>query len=190
MPSVTTKSGDKGETHLFGGDRVRKSALRIHAYGTIDELNSILGLILSEEDLETDLPLSLFEATGKAQYTLFHIGADLATPEHNKKVKTRRLTTAQTEEVEEWIEDLESRVPEQTEFLIPSGARLAALFHLARTVCRRAERYIVELSDSEEINDELIVYINRLSDLLYLAARYVNIVNNETELPVPSAQNE
>lgn len=167
--SVTTKTGDKGTTMLFGGQRVSKASARLHAYGTVDELNAILGLVLSE----SDLPKNLWSQLIRTQRVLFTVGGDLATPS-DSKAKVPRMTDHEAAEVEQWIYALEETLPVQKRFILPSGSRLGSLLHHARTVCRRAERWVVGLAEHEEINPFVITYLNRLSDYLFVAAREEN----------------
>jgi cob(I)alamin adenosyltransferase len=168
--SIVTKTGDKGETGLFGGDRVAKDATRIQAYGTVDELNALLGVVLSQEAV----PLQGRRQVETIQHLLFRLGADLATPQ-NKTAKQDRINADHIAEMEMAIAELEKMLPEQTAFLLPGGCRASAFLHLARTVCRRAERHVVKLRREEEINVEVIIFLNRLSDYLFLLARKVNI---------------
>ena len=170
-PSISTRTGDTGTTTLYGGQKVAKSALRIHAYGDVDELNAILGVILAEELLPSLVRISIEEV----QRVLFAVGADLATPLASKQ-QVQRLSNQPTIDLEVAGHNLEEELEPLQHFVLPSGSRTGALLHQARTVCRRAERMTVALSEQEDINDEVIVYLNRLSDYLFLAARYVNKV--------------
>ncbi|PIQ76844.1 ATP:cob(I)alamin adenosyltransferase [Candidatus Peregrinibacteria bacterium CG10_big_fil_rev_8_21_14_0_10_49_24] len=167
--SLSTRTGDKGKTGLFGGKRVSKAETRLHAYGTVDELNAILGCILAD----SNLPAHLSEGILSIQRTLFCIGSDLATP-LDSPATVDRVRSHSTTSLEKRSVALEEDLSPLTNFLLPGGSALAALFHHARTVCRRAERWIVALSEQEDINPEVIVYINRLSDHLFLAARFTN----------------
>lgn len=177
--SIVTKTGDKGQTGLFGGKRVSKTNPRIHAYGTVDELNACLGVVLAEEDL----PVKLHHQLLSTQRLLFVVGADLATPLESK-AKIQRVLPAHTADLEEWIMALESSLPTLTRFILPSGSRIGALLHQARTVCRRAERWVVGLAESETINVQVQVYLNRLGDYLFLAAREANRHAGAQELEV------
>ncbi len=178
-PSLSTTGGDKGKTGLFGGDRVSKSSSRIHAYGTVDELNAILGLILTEKDVPEELRKQLHEI----QKDLFCLGADLASPYQSLCSGTGqapsargvvRIEEADTQRIEEWGVALEQDLPVLQKFILPSGCRAAALLHQARTVCRRAERWMVQLNEEEPINSCALIFVNRLSDYLFLASRAVN----------------
>jgi len=170
MPTISTKTGDNGETGLVGGKRVSKASTRIHAYGTVDELNAVIGLILSEEIIAKELA-EQFQAIQKQ---LFVIGADLATPAQNNTTTVPRISAEDVHRLEQWGNQLEQVLPAMKHFILPSGSRAGALLHLARTVCRRAERWVVDLSAKEEVNPALIKYLNRLSDYFFLASRTVN----------------
>lgn len=167
--SITTKTGDKGRTGLFGGQRVLKSSTRLHAYGTVDELNSVLGVVLAEPTIDSTLRDQLLTV----QKQLFKIGADLATVMESS-AKISRADASDSEMIESWISELENTLPVLKRFILPSGSRLGALLHQARTVCRRAERWVVALDQEEAINHEVVVVLNRLSDYLFLAAREAN----------------
>jgi cob(I)alamin adenosyltransferase len=170
VSKIYTKTGDSGETSLFGGLRVPKDALRVEAYGTIDELNSLLGVIRSQE-----LPEGIGDIIRNIQSDLFIIGADLATPHHKgKKTVFPRLTIRRVEVLEKYIDATERHLPELRSFILPEGVRPAAELHFARTVCRRAERLVVRLSRNEKITEAIIPYLNRLSDLIFILARRVN----------------
>jgi cob(I)alamin adenosyltransferase len=164
--SIVTRTGDRGQTGLFGGRRISKSDARLHAYGTVDELNAVLGVALAEDEI----PAQLQKELHSVQRILFTVGADLATP-LEKTDRVQRVLAPHIEEVERWIERLEPTLPILTRFILPSGSRTGALLHLARTVCRRAERWVVTLGERERINPQVQVYLNRLSDYLFLAAR-------------------
>lgn len=170
---IYTRRGDGGETDLFGGKRVRKDALRVEAYGCVDELNAALGVVSSElqdEDLRGYLEV--------IQASLFDLGAELATPNAEDvaaKVRTgRRIASEDIDELETWTDRLEEELAPLVNFLLPGGARAAALLHLARTVCRKAERRAVSLAAQEKISPLLVRYLNRLSDLFFVMARSVN----------------
>lgn len=167
--SIVTKTGDKGTSGLFGGGRVSKAATRLHAYGTVDELNAVLGLALTEPAMPKDLEEHLHEL----QRFLFLMGADLATPVEST-ASVPRVRKADVSTIETWITELEPTLPALTRFILPSGSRLGSLLHLARTVCRRAERWIVGLATEETVNPAVLVFLNRLGDFLFLAAREAN----------------
>jgi cob(I)alamin adenosyltransferase len=167
---IYTKTGDKGETSLFAGGRVRKDSPRVEAYGTVDELNACLGMICAQ------LPDGeVLECLRHIQIELFDLGADLATPVTAVTRKDiPRAREEQTLRLEEWIDRYEEELPPLTRFILPSGSLAGATLHFARTVCRRAERQVVALEQTEQVNPELIRYLNRLSDLLFVLARLVN----------------
>jgi len=163
---VYTRTGDKGETALVGGKRVSKASARVEAYGDIDELNSLLGVARAEiEDAEVD------EVLRSIQNELFTVGADLASP---RDVAVPRIEGELVQRLEQIIDRFNHQMPPLEEFILPAGTRGAALLHLARAVCRRAERCIVALAHEEEINEHLLAYVNRLSDLLFVMARWTN----------------
>lgn len=166
-PTLSTRGGDAGETGLFGGKRLSKTHPRIHAYGTVDELNAVLGLVLAEKDVPTVLRT---HCTG-IQKMLFTIGADLAAPEDRT---VPRVTLDDIKVLERWGVELEQSLPQLKHFILPSGSRAGSLLHLARTVCRRAERWVVALKEEEPVNEHVLVYLNRLGDYLFLAARMAN----------------
>jgi len=174
---IYTKTGDSGDTGLFGGPRVRKDCPRIEAYGTVDELNAVLGLARCE-------PLALdFDALlARIQNDLFDVGAELATPEaQTKQVPTIGAThiTALETAIDHW----EAVLTPLRQFILPGGSRAAAQLHVARTVCRRAERRVVTLAASETVSHALFVYLNRLSDLLFVLARAANHLGGQPDVP-------
>ncbi len=165
---IYTKRGDKGQTSLFGGTTIQKSSVRIHAYGTVDELNSVLGMALSNPVSSTGKEILI-----EIQKQLFVLGADLATlPSKDSKIE--RIGNTQIEQLESWIDELDEQLPKLTSFILPGGSAAGSSLHLARTVCRRAERHTVELKTSEPISEETVIYLNRLSDLLFVLARFEN----------------
>jgi cob(I)alamin adenosyltransferase len=168
---IYTKTGDKGETGLFGGERVAKNALRVETYGTVDELNSFLGFTL-EQVKEP----AIKEVLQKIQNDFFTVGCDLATPmtEANARLSSPRVQAAMYQALEQEIDRFTAQLPPLNGFILPGGSPGAAALHVARTVCRRAERRVVTLSHSEEIGPHVLIYLNRLSDLLFVLARYEN----------------
>ncbi len=167
MTKIYTKTGDDGTTGLFGNIRVKKSDPRIAAYGTVDELNAMIGIILSSK-----LPSDLEKLLTQIQNDLFVVGADLANP--NLRNTSNRVTSKMVKFLENQIDKLEEKLSPITYFILPGGHLSASQTHLARAICRRAETNIVYLSEKEQINNECIVYMNRLSDLLFVIARTVN----------------
>jgi len=174
---IYTKKGDKGETALFGGTKTRKSDVRIHAYGTVDELNSVIGMVLSHE--LTDFGN---EILSQVQNDLFVVGATLATPDPEKS-RIDEVGQHEIEQLESWIDKLEVELDPLKSFILPGGNGGGATLHFARTVCRRAERETVELSQRESIPPAAVIYLNRLSDLLFVLARYENKSQNAEEIP-------
>ncbi len=167
---IYTKTGDRGETGLFGGPRVRKSDPRVEAYGDVDELNASLGTARAiVEDPELDAEL------GRIQAELFCVGAELATP-HGAKARSAipPVDPAWTARLERAVDAWDAELPPLTRFVLPGGTRTAAALHVARTVCRRAERRAVALAAEAEVEGEVLTYLNRLSDLLFTAARLAN----------------
>ncbi len=175
---IYTKTGDDGTTGLFGGERVFKDALRIEAYGTVDELNSVLGIVRNHNDDE-----KLSTILNAIQNSLFEVGADLATPMSIKNDYIKRLQVSEVEQIEQWIDELDDKLPELTNFILPGGSPSSAYLHLARNVCRRAERCTISLSKEEPIGKVVIQYLNRLSDLLFVLARYANFVAGIPDTP-------
>ena len=167
---IYTKTGDGGDTRLLAPGRVRKDHPRIEAYGTVDELNALLGLARS-----SGLPEGVDQVIGRAQNELFSLGAQLAAADPNLAPEPS-ITSRHVEALERDIDNLDRSLPLLTQFILPGGAVPAAALHVARTVCRRAERRVVSLSDmdSQSVPEILIQYLNRLGDLLFVAARAVN----------------
>lgn len=179
---IYTKTGDKGKTALYGGTRVSKSDLRVECYGTVDELNAYLGF---SKSLITENEVTQY--LDKIQFDLFTLGAELATPADKMTLAngTPRLpvliSEKEIEELEHWIDNLDEKLEPLQFFILPSGGTEAASLHIARTICRRAERILVALSENEEMRNETIKYLNRLSDFLFVLARYVAKMNGKTE---------
>jgi cob(I)alamin adenosyltransferase len=172
ISKVYTKTGDKGETSLVGGARVSKASPRVEAYGDVDELNSIIGLsraALLDEQID--------EALSLIQNDLFTLGADLASP---SQIEVPRIQTSFIETLEELSDRFLAELEPLKEFILPGGSKAGATLHLARTVARRAERRAVKLSETEDVNELALVYLNRLSDLLFILAR---VVNRRGEVP-------
>lgn len=176
---IYTKTGDKGETSLFGGERVWKDDLRICAYGTVDELNAILGVAITEL---TNKELKI--AVEGIQNDLFTVGSDLASPldRENKNLVVPRVDVKFINRLEALIDKYNSQLPELKNFILPGGSKGSAILHHARTVCRRAEREVVSLSKNGKINSYVEVYLNRLSDLLFVLARFESFMNNTADI--------
>ncbi len=176
---IYTKTGDRGETGLFGGERVSKNSLRIEAYGTIDELNSFVGLTIIEVSDK-----SVKDLLQKIQNWLFSIGADLATPDNEK---TKKLNIFRTPEqyylyIEKEIDKYESKLDKLRNFILPCGTKGAALLHICRTITRRAERLVVALNSKVKIGNNIIIFLNRLSDLFFVLARFDNAVTGTPDI--------
>ena len=173
---IYTRTGDRGTTSLFGGKRIDKNSARIEAYGCVDELNSLIGTIVAAKP-DADVLKKLIRVQGE----LFVLGTDLATPTI-VKVKIPRVTKIYITRLEKGIDFFGKRLPTLINCILPGGGRVGSSLHLARTVARRAERKIVELSNTEKINQISLVYINRLSDWLFVLARLVNFEENAKEI--------
>lgn len=165
---IYTKRGDKGKTSLFGGTRVAKSSARIEAYGTVDELNSLIGLAAAD-----DITSHGSQLIKKVQEDLFVLGSDLATPPDYKE-RIDRLGQGAIDFLEDAIDEMEEELEPLKNFILPGGAKQGATLHYARTVCRRAERNVVACADQEDISEIPLKYLNRLSDFLFVLARYEN----------------
>ena len=164
---IYTKTGDEGKTSLFDNSRVWKSDNRIMSYGAVDELNSALGILGS-----LDLELEVKKIINRIQNDLFVVGSDLANPDMtNTKIRT---TNEMVEYLEQIIDNFEAELPDLVSFILPGGTLISSILHLSRTVARRAETHVVELSRKEEINKISGIYLNRLSDLLFVLARITN----------------
>ena len=169
LTRIYTRAGDAGETSLGDGSRVSKTDLRIEAYGTVDELNSFLGLALAG-----DLPAEFRPWLEQAQNDLFDLGADLAVPLEDEKHERLRVTQAQVERLEELCDLVNARLEPLKSFVLPGGSEAAARLHVARAACRRAERLAFALSESQSVSSTALAYLNRLSDLLFILARAAN----------------
>ncbi len=160
-----TKTGDAGKTRLVGGAEVPKTSVRVEAYGEVDELNSVIGICRTECDIE-----SLTKQLESIQHDLFDIGSDLASLSPWEGMI--RVDSNSISKLEGWIDSLTEHVPELTSFVLPGGTKLNSYLHLARSVCRRTERSVLRLAESESINISIPIYLNRLSDFLFAAARF------------------
>jgi cob(I)alamin adenosyltransferase len=177
---IYTRTGDDGETALGTGKRVSKADIRIQAYGTVDETNAVVGLVR----LHTAEFKVLDAMLGRIQNELFDLGADLCMPDAEKAL---RIAPSQYERLEREIDDLNEALPPLRSFVLPGGHPAAVHLHLARTVCRRAERLIVELKFHESVSEGAIAYINRLSDFFFVASRWVNARSSGDVLWVPGS---
>ncbi|MDW4550278.1 cob(I)yrinic acid a,c-diamide adenosyltransferase [Defluviimonas sp. D31] len=185
LNKIYTRTGDKGETALGDGSRVAKHSARVTAYGTVDEVNSVLGLTRLHATGEMDAALA------RIQNDLFDLGADLCRPEMEKDGEAGypvlRMVDAQVARLESEIDAMNAKLSPLRSFILPGGSALAAHLHLARTVSRRAERMVVELADAESVNPAAVKYLNRLSDWFFVAARIANDDGRADVLWVPGA---
>ncbi len=179
---IYTKTGDKGETSLYGGTRVSKAAARVESYGTLDELNAFIGLAKAEISDE-----KVLNQLQKIQFDLFTVGSEAATPTdkmllaNGKNRLDLMISEKEITELELWMDDFDAELEPLRFFILPSGGKAAATVHVCRTVCRRAERAMVFLNETEEVRPELIKYLNRLSDYLFILARYISKISGEKE---------
>lgn len=188
LNKIYTRTGDKGTTALGSGERVRKDSLRVSAYGTVDETNAAVGMArvhLAGESFPVDVDAIL----GRIQNDLFDLGADLCLPDRGKPLpyEPLRVVPQQVERLESEIDEMNAALAPLRSFVLPGGSAGAAALHVARTVCRRAERLLVELAaePDEPVSEAAIRYLNRLSDLLFVASRYVNDRGERDVLWVP-----
>jgi len=181
---IYTKTGDKGQTSLFGGTRVPKYHLRIEAYGTVDELNSYIGLIRDQkiDDYTSHILI-------KIQNELFTLGAMLATPPDKKVLKSgkerlniHQINTNSVQLLEVEIDNMNEELPPMTHFVLPGGHTTVSFCHIARCICRRAERIVAQLSDESIVDTQILIYLNRLSDFLFVLARKLTKDNNAQEI--------
>jgi cob(I)alamin adenosyltransferase len=181
---VYTRTGDKGETALVGGKRVPKDSPRIEAYGTIDELNSIVGLarVFNEESLGAhDAHRFLDVVLRKIQDELFDLGSELATPADFYQPGMYRVSERQVEKIEELIDECQRSLAPLKSFVLPGGGKVGAYLHQCRTVCRRAEREILRLSRAEAVGEWPLKYVNRLSDLFFVLSRWISKQTGQDE---------
>lgn len=200
MPNrIYTRTGDQGETGLFGGGRVAKDDIRVEAYGAVDELNAVLGVALAELDAaasdaavsdDAESNASVAQRLLLVQSDLFTLGAHLATPRSDSAAASHLppLPTERAAEMERWIDEADEELPPLRVFILPGGGRAAAALHHARTVCRRAERRVVTLAATQPVDPAVIVYLNRLSDLLFAFARLATLRAGETDRPWQSGR--
>ena len=179
LNKIYTKTGDGGDTALGDGERVLKDSLRVSAYGNVDELNASIGIITLYANTELKRKLK------NIQNDLFDIGADLCVPISEKNKDRLRLSKNQIETLELEIDEMNSILEPLNSFVLPGGCRSATFLHMARTICRRAERSVVSLKSNEEINDNTLIYLNRLSDWLFVASRVENQENSSEVLWTP-----
>lgn len=167
-----TRTGDKGTTSLVGGERVKKNSVRIEAYGTVDEFSSHLGVLIADDSIPQDINNQLVVI----QHKLFNIGGYLAT--NSSKPDEVSVAWGLNENdccnIEKWIDQIDASTPKANAFVLPGGCRAAAYTHIARTVCRRTERRILDLAETAPVDNNVITYFNRLSDYLFILARHLN----------------
>lgn len=175
---IYTKTGDKGQTSLLGGTRVPKDHIRIESYGTVDELNSWIGLVRDQRIPEASINTLL-----EIQDRLFTIGSALASDPGKSKVKIPGMTEDDVIFLEKEIDLMNESLPEMRSFVLPGGNQLVSFCHVARCVCRRAERAVIRLSGEEFVDELIIKYLNRLSDYLFVLSRYLTQFSNATETP-------
>jgi cob(I)alamin adenosyltransferase len=172
LSKIYTRTGDEGSTGLGDGTRVPKDSLRVEAYGTVDELNSAIGMVLAVRAM----PASVRASLTQVQNDLFDLGAELCIPGH------RKITKAYTDRLEAELDAFNANLPPLAEFILPGGGPAAAACHLARTICRRTERLCWSLSREETVTSEALIYLNRLSDLLFVVARVLARHENGSEI--------
>ena len=175
--SIYTRTGDDGTTGLFGGSRVPKDDLRIESYGTVDELNSFIGRLLENEEMSDHI-----EFFRSIQSELFSIGSHLATVDDKMREKLPSLSPKAIENFEKWMDKADENLPKLRNFLLPGGHPSVADAHVARSVCRRAERRVVALSLVESVDPAIVKYLNRLSDLLFTTARLLSFLSKTDEI--------
>ncbi|MEI8365234.1 MAG: cob(I)yrinic acid a,c-diamide adenosyltransferase [Parachlamydiaceae bacterium] len=180
---IYTKTGDKGETSLFTGQRVPKNDPFIEALGAVDECNSFLGAALSAFPQTPDMH-QVRDQIETIQHALFDVGAAIATPRstaNNSKIEKTRFDEEEIKIIESWIDAMESKLPPLHAFILPGGHSSGALLHIARSVCRRAERRVLPLYRNADVSDTVLIYLNRLSDYLFSVSRYVNFLTSTPE---------
>jgi cob(I)alamin adenosyltransferase len=175
---VYTKKGDTGTTQLIGGRRVSKSSIRIESYGTVDELNSFIGLV-RDQQIDSLYKTQLIEI----QDRLFTIGSHLANDEENSNMKLPSISELDVENLEKWMDEMDELLPEMKSFVLPGGHISVSHCHVARCVCRRAERVIVLLKENDHVEEIIYKYINRLSDYLFVLSRKLTMDLNAEEQP-------
>lgn len=182
---IYTRTGDKGQTSLRWGVRTAKDALRVEAYGTVDEANALIGMAIASLGAVPQEPLSSVRAIlVRVQREMFDVGADLASPPDREQGETPKVTETHVTAMEAEIDRMEALLPPLRNFILPGGTAAAAAVHVARTVCRRAERRVVTLMAAEPVDLVLLQYINRLSDLLFVLGRVINLAGGVEDPPV------
>lgn len=175
---IYTGYGDEGKTALFGGETVKKNHLRVEMYGTLDELNSLIGLVRNKNN-DNDVD----EILKNVQNELFTYGSEIATPNAAKRDKfADHISEVHISALENAIDKFSEKTPALQKFILPGGSEAACHSHMARTVCRRSERMLISLADDIQIRGQLIIYLNRLSDLFFVIARYQNVINEVEDI--------
>lgn len=179
---VYTRGGDRGETSLVGGQRVPKDSTRIETYGTVDELNAVIGLVRAANQTGPEAGRDRLEGIlARIQNELFNLGSDLATLPEDRRAGQPVIETRHVESLESTLDELNEGLPELRSFVLPGGGLIVAFLHQARTVCRRAERIVVTLARQEPAGELALIYLNRLSDLLFVLGRWVTHTRGEAE---------
>ncbi len=176
---VYTKAGDKGRTSLLGGTKVSKSNSRIESYGNVDELNSFLGYLSDQDEVGQNIVGQLSEI----QSHLFSIGSNLATAPGFKGFKLPEISKSKIDQLEVWIDQFDEELPELKNFILPSGHKVVSLCHVCRTICRRTERRVSALAEEDSLDDHILPFLNRLSDYLFVLARWLSKQLDVEEIP-------
>jgi cob(I)alamin adenosyltransferase len=180
IDKVYTKAGDRGQTSLIGGDRASKASPRIECYGTVDELNATVGLVRAALESSAARP-ALEPIMARVQNELFNLGSELATPDPERRARMPRIEERHVSALEADIDTLNEGLPELKSFVLPGGGWASAHLHLARTVCRRAERLVVAVAATEDVGDWPIAYLNRLSDAFFVFGRHAAHADGKDE---------
>ncbi len=181
---IYTRKGDKGETSLVGGLRISKDSVKVEAYGTVDELNSVIGIARAfhnEAGCEDETCKRIEDEFKRIQNNLLNIGSNLATPKDKKTDTMPKIKNEEIKRLEDFIDHMFKDLKPLTTFILPSGGKISSFLHHARTICRRAERRIIALAKLEDVDEMVLKYINRLSDTLYAMARWEAQNHNEPE---------
>lgn len=182
LTKIYTKTGDKGDTRLATGEKLSKSSARIEAYGTVDELNSFIGLLQDSIGEYKDFAL-LQTQLAKVQNELFDVGGELATPlSHLNTSRQQVVGKSEIERLEHELDAYNENLPPLTNFVLPGGHKANSLAHVVRTICRRAERRVVKMRETDEVRDEVVIYLNRLSDWFFVVSRHISVTLNVPEI--------
>ena len=178
---IYTKTGDKGLTSLFDGTRVKKSNVRVDTYGTIDELNSVIGVILAQNSGLKSRDAKVTKELIRVQNDLLEIGSSLANPSAILDSGAKKYFTKRVSSFEQFIDEMTKEMPELNQFILPSGGEAGSFLHVGRTIARKVERKLVGLMEQETVDKEILVYFNRLSDLLFTMSRFANFLEKKKE---------